>query len=238
MPPPNCAKSATKDAPKPYPTSMRGISCTSMPPSRPTLKRNENTENKIVTPSTVMPTTINAANPPARSATVSASRAPCLALLATRTFARTLTHIPTYPLTPLHTAPLTKLTVVSVAIVNAPTPASCCSGVVARNKYTKKIDPATTPANRLINPYCVAKNPSAPSRIASLTARMSSLPSSTASVHRARCPANANDPAHATNTLAAVHDARHASKKHTTAATIAAFVSAFASRWIARCTRL
>jgi len=56
---------------------------------------------------------------------------------------------------------------------------------------------------------------------------MSSLPSSTRSVHRARCPANANDATHAANTNDAVQLARNASKKHTTR-TIAAIC---ANRW-------
>ena len=41
IPPPSCAKSATNEAPKPYPTSMSGISLIDVPPARPTPNRNE-----------------------------------------------------------------------------------------------------------------------------------------------------------------------------------------------------
>ena len=75
-----------------------------------------------------------AAKPPARSATSSASRDERRAAPATRTFARTLTHMPTYPESAEHPAPSTNATVVRHANEPRVTPAATCASVSLRKE--------------------------------------------------------------------------------------------------------
>ena len=64
-----------------------------------------------------------------------------------------------------------------------------------------------------IRPYCVAKKPSAPSRIASETSVMSGVPSSRSRTHAARKHANANEPAQLRMTRARTNDTRRLTRK-------------------------
>mmetsp|Transcript_15693 Transcript_15693/g.39772 ORF Transcript_15693/g.39772 Transcript_15693/m.39772 type:complete len:204 (-) Transcript_15693:410-1021(-) len=149
-----------------------------------------NVAYRDTTPNTVIPTTIIPEKPPARRATCSASRAVRRAAPETRTFARTLTHMPTYPATPEQRAPSRNEKVVMTAMVNCVIPALCCSGVTCLKRYTTKMMTETIDAYLAMFPYCVAKNPSAPSRMASETSFMSGVPSSLLSTHCARCAQN------------------------------------------------
>ena len=185
MPPPSCANSATKLAPKAKPTMRKGACSTVTSPTN-----TWNSVNTSHTPSSDRDTTRNPETAPPRMATWTASTRLRRAADAVRTLARTLTCIPMMPESIEQPAPTRNAKAVRTPIGR---PAMVGTSATAGVSTKAMIAPMMTAATRASSPIVVywrLTNASAPSRIVAATSTIACVPVSRDSTSRARYIAN------------------------------------------------